>query len=106
MRATVRAHSLDVSTSSAATIQSGPFLARLDPGKMANLALRAPRYSASGRRPPEPAEPAAGALVAAALAGSVFIPICESSPGSKERCTRDRSALEELTVTPRSPASL
>jgi hypothetical protein len=81
MLATVRAHSRDVSTSSAATIQSGAFRTRLEPGKMANLALRAPRYSARGRRP----EVAPGGADAAARAGSTFMPIWDSRPASRER---------------------
>src|SRR5690349_6840729 len=103
MRATVRAHSRDVSTSSAATIQSGGAafaggptppdppaldLVRAEPGKMANRALRAPRYSARGRRPGVPE---------GAWAGSAFIPICESRPASRERCNLVRSSDDELT---------
>src|SRR5260370_39704102 len=101
MRATVRAHSLEVSTSSAATIQSGPFLAlpgRPDPGKMANLALRAPRYSARGRRPVDPEGPAGADEVAPA--GSVFMPIADSSPASKDSGTRVRSDGQEITGAP------
>ncbi len=46
MRATVRAHSREVSTSSAAITQSGGFLASAEPGKMAKRALRAPEVLA------------------------------------------------------------
>ena len=81
MLATVRAHSRDVSTSSAATIQSGAFRTRLEPGKMANLALRAPRYSARGRRP----EVAPGGATRPGGRAPSFMPIWESRPASRER---------------------
>ena len=41
----MRAHSREVSTSSAETIQSGDFLNSAEPGKIANRVPRAPRYS-------------------------------------------------------------
>ena len=65
---------------------------------MANRALRAPMYSARGLRP-------LGAE-AAGWSGSVFVPIWESSPASRETCYPVRSADDEPTVTPRSPASV
>ncbi len=45
MRAAVRPHSREVSTSSAAITQAGCFFASDDPGKIANRAPRAPVYS-------------------------------------------------------------
>src|SRR5579864_9519677 len=100
MRAAVRAQSLDVSTSSAATIQSGACLARLDPGKIANLTLRAPRYSARGRRLAAPAPgPPSPPAEATGRAGSVFMPICDRSAERSEACPNGPSAEEELTFT-------
>ncbi|SLH55143.1 Uncharacterised protein [Mycobacteroides abscessus subsp. abscessus] len=44
-RATIRPHSREVSTSSAAITQRGGFFASEEPGKIMNFAPRAPRYS-------------------------------------------------------------
>ena len=62
IRATVRANSREVSTSSAAITQRGGFRASGEPGKIMNLAPRAPRYS----RRPRPPRPAAAAPVSLA----------------------------------------
>lgn len=57
------AHSREVSTSSADMIQRGGFLKSAEPGKTANFALRAPRYS---------------------FFSVSFSPMCDSSPASSD----------------------
>ena len=69
MRALTRAHSREVSTSSADITQRGGFLNSAEPGKIANLALRAPRYS---------------------FLSVSFSPMCDSRPASSETWTRLR----------------
>ena len=79
--ALTRAHSRDVSTSSAAITNCGGFLNRPEPGKIANLVPRAPRYWCW-------------------LAGS-FMPRWDSRPDISETCTLCGSAgSPELSVTP------
>ena len=80
MRAVTRAHSRDVSTSSAATTHCGGFLASAESGKMANRAPRAPANSVSGRRFPR------------GLASVSCMPMCDSSPESRDMCTRSASS--------------
>ena len=70
MRATVRANSRLVSTSSAATTQRGGFFASGVPGAITNRVLRVPRYSRPGRP----------GLPSRVRAGSICRPTCDSSP--------------------------
>ena len=83
--ATVRAHSREVSTSSAATTQSGGLRARPEPGKTANLVPRAPRYSGSGRLPRSAPPGPPGRAPGDGLAGAstIFMPTCDKQPGEQ-----------------------
>lgn len=78
MRAAVRPHSREVSTSSATITQVGCFLASADPGKMAKRALRAPWIGA----------------------GPSLRPMWESSPDSTAWWMWSGSPASWLIVTP------
>ncbi len=89
MAAFWRPHSRDVSTSSPAITKSGCFLASPEPGKIANFAPRAPRYSWIGRLP----------VPLAACSRSSLEPICESSPDSRAWWIRSASGAASLVST-------
>lgn len=77
--ALTRAHSREVSTSSADIRNFGCFLNSAEPGKTANFADRAPRYS---------------------FLSVSFRPMCESSPASSETCTLCSGASVSFTWMP------
>ncbi len=81
--ALTRAHSREVSTSSADITHWGCFLASVEPGKMAKRALRAPMYSWMGLRP------SAGRC----LSMTSLTPMCDRSPTSSAACTCRGSAV-------------
>lgn len=101
MRALTRAHRRDVSTSSADITKRGGFLKRAEPGKIANLALRAPTYSflpeaLRGLSPVDvdaPAEPLVDF-------GTSFIPMWERSPARRETWTLCSGASSSLGWMP------
>lgn len=80
--ALTRAQRRDVSTSSADMTKRGVFLKRAEPGKIANLALRAPRYSFF------------------APSFTSFMPMCESSPARRETWTLCSAASSSLNWMP------
>ena len=100
--ATVRAHSREVSTSSAAMTIVGGRFATVEPGQIANRAPREPSYSMSARR--------RGFPVFGSFGGSCARPIWESSPVSRAWWTRSArslvsSAPGSLRVSPSSSPS-
>src|SRR5579859_6678654 len=105
MAAMVLPQSREVSTSSAATTQSGGFLARAEPGKTANLVPQAPRYSGRGRRPRAGAGAPGGAAPARAVGSTTFIPTCESRPASSAVWIRTLSDDDDLVLMPSSRES-
>ena len=95
--ATLRAHSREVSTSSTATTSSGGCLARTDPGLMAKLEPRVPRYSRGpGRAPLRRAE--------VRVSDVLSRPMCDSRPESRAVMMSSTSAGSSLRLSLRSLA--